>query len=102
MAIDTGTSQQTRKDLESQIARLNKIGIALSSEHNLNRLLEMIVREARGLPTPTAAVCIFARAISSILSLRRRNRWSAAMAKRPSSSRFICHSPKKALAAMWL
>ncbi len=48
MAIETGTSQQTRKDLESQIARLNKIGIALSSEHNLNRLLEMIVREARG------------------------------------------------------
>ncbi len=42
------SKQETRKDLESQIARLNKIGIALSSEHNLNRLLEMIVREARG------------------------------------------------------
>jgi len=33
--------------LEKQIARLNRIGIALSSEHNLNRLLDMIVREAR-------------------------------------------------------
>ncbi len=36
------------EDLKSQITRLNKIGIALSSEHNLNKLLELIVKEARG------------------------------------------------------
>ncbi len=35
------------KLLEGQISRLNRIGIALSSEHNLKRLLEMIVEEAR-------------------------------------------------------
>jgi HD-GYP domain-containing protein (c-di-GMP phosphodiesterase class II) len=34
-------------DLKSQITRLNQIGIALSSEHNLNKLLELIVKEAR-------------------------------------------------------
>ncbi len=34
-------------DLQTQIARLNQIGIALSSEHNLNKLLELIVKEAR-------------------------------------------------------
>ncbi|MFQ5631762.1 MAG: GAF domain-containing protein [bacterium] len=39
--------RQDKRDLESQIARLNKIGIALSSEHDLNSLLNMIVREAR-------------------------------------------------------
>lgn len=39
--------RRRKLDLESQIARLNKIGIALSSEHNLDRLLDMIVREAR-------------------------------------------------------
>lgn len=47
-----GTNQAVRsqsdiRNLESQIARLNKIGIALSGEHDLNRLLNMIVREAR-------------------------------------------------------
>jgi HD-GYP domain-containing protein (c-di-GMP phosphodiesterase class II) len=40
-------SRYDKRDLESQIARLNKIGIALSSEHDLNRLLNMIVLEAR-------------------------------------------------------
>ncbi|RIK74733.1 hypothetical protein DCC62_14705 [candidate division KSB1 bacterium] len=34
-------------DVQTQIARLNQIGIALSSEHNLNKLLELIVKEAR-------------------------------------------------------
>ena len=34
-------------DLQAQIARLNQIGIALSSEHDLNKLLELIVKEAR-------------------------------------------------------
>lgn len=34
--------------LTEHIKRLNRIGISLSSEHNLNALLEMIVREARG------------------------------------------------------
>lgn len=33
--------------LTSQITRLSQIGIALSSEHNLDKLLEMIVDEAR-------------------------------------------------------
>jgi HD-GYP domain-containing protein (c-di-GMP phosphodiesterase class II) len=35
------------EELKSQITRLNQIGIALSSEHNLNKLLELIVKEAR-------------------------------------------------------
>ena len=35
-------------DLRKQIERLNKIGIALSSETNLRALLELILREARG------------------------------------------------------
>jgi HD-GYP domain-containing protein (c-di-GMP phosphodiesterase class II) len=34
-------------NLAEQIRKLNAIGIALSSEHNLNKLLEMIVTEAR-------------------------------------------------------
>ncbi len=34
--------------LEEQIQKLNKIGIALSSEQDLKKLLETIVREARG------------------------------------------------------
>ncbi len=34
--------------LKEQIRRLNRIGISLSSEHNLTSLLEMIVKEARG------------------------------------------------------
>ncbi len=33
--------------LESKITRLNQIGIALSSEHNLAKLLELILTEAR-------------------------------------------------------
>ncbi|RMF94219.1 MAG: GAF domain-containing protein [Nitrospinota bacterium] len=37
----------TVRDLHQQIARLNRIGIALSSEHNLRNLLELIVKEAR-------------------------------------------------------
>jgi HD-GYP domain-containing protein (c-di-GMP phosphodiesterase class II) len=35
------------EELKAQITRLNQIGIALSSEHNLNKLLELIVKEAR-------------------------------------------------------
>jgi HD-GYP domain-containing protein (c-di-GMP phosphodiesterase class II) len=35
------------EELQSKITRLNQIGIALSSEHNLNKLLELIVKEAR-------------------------------------------------------
>ena len=35
------------QDVNSLISKLNKIGIALSAEHNLSRLLEMIVRELR-------------------------------------------------------
>ena len=31
----------------SLISKLNKIGMALSSEHNLTRLLEMIVKEIK-------------------------------------------------------
>lgn len=36
------------KDLKDQIQRLNDIGIALSSETKLDRLLDLIVRELRG------------------------------------------------------
>lgn len=36
-----------KMNLAEQIRKLNAIGIALSSEHNLNKLLEMIVTEAR-------------------------------------------------------
>jgi len=46
--MSSGPSNATSHiDLQSLIARLNKIGIALSSEHNLNKLLELIVKEAR-------------------------------------------------------
>jgi len=41
------TTAGKQDDLKSQITRLNQIGIALSSEHNLNKLLELIVKEAR-------------------------------------------------------
>jgi HD-GYP domain-containing protein (c-di-GMP phosphodiesterase class II) len=36
------------QQLQERIRRLNQIGISLSSEHDLNVLLEMIVKEARG------------------------------------------------------
>lgn len=36
------------KDLREQITRLNQIGIALSAETNLDRLLDLIVHEVRG------------------------------------------------------
>src|SRR5690625_3275636 len=36
-----------RPDLNEQLQRLHRIGIALSSERDLDRLLEMIVEEAR-------------------------------------------------------
>ena len=35
------------EDLQEQIRKLNAIGIALSSERDLNKLLELIVSEAR-------------------------------------------------------
>lgn len=35
------------KSLQNLVARLNQIGIALSAEHNLSKLLETIVKEAR-------------------------------------------------------
>ncbi len=47
MPVTTTRPEQNLRDLESQIARLNRIGIALSSEHNLQRLLNLIVSEAR-------------------------------------------------------
>jgi len=40
-------STPRKMNLAEQIRKLNAIGIALSSEHNLNKLLEMIVTEAR-------------------------------------------------------
>ncbi|MCG8604955.1 hypothetical protein MJD09_08155, partial [bacterium] len=40
-------SEQTALDLKQQIQKLNTIGIALSGEHNLHDLLELIVKEAR-------------------------------------------------------
>ncbi|MFQ5651015.1 MAG: HD domain-containing phosphohydrolase [bacterium] len=41
------TPPERNSQLEEQIRKLNAIGIALSSEQNLNRLLEVIVKEAR-------------------------------------------------------
>lgn len=40
-------SSEEKIDLQDQISKLNAIGIALSSEHDLNKLLELIVQEAR-------------------------------------------------------
>ncbi|HEX9654032.1 MAG TPA: HD domain-containing phosphohydrolase [bacterium] len=40
-------SPPRKMNLAEQIRKLNAIGIALSSEHNLNKLLDMIVTEAR-------------------------------------------------------
>jgi HD-GYP domain-containing protein (c-di-GMP phosphodiesterase class II) len=47
MSSNQMTMGKYYEELQSQIARLNQIGIALSSEHNLNKLLELIVKEAR-------------------------------------------------------
>ncbi len=41
------SSSLNKRELESLISRLNRIGIALSSEHQLHRLLDLIVSEAR-------------------------------------------------------
>jgi HD-GYP domain-containing protein (c-di-GMP phosphodiesterase class II) len=43
-----GARNGSLQKLQEQIAKLNAIGIALSSEHDLNKLLELIVKEARG------------------------------------------------------
>ncbi len=43
----TSVQPRTSSYLEAQIRKLNAIGIALSNERNLNKLLEVIVREAR-------------------------------------------------------
>ncbi|MFQ5640617.1 MAG: HD domain-containing phosphohydrolase [bacterium] len=46
--MDNSTvSHQEYLDLKEQIQKLNAIGIALSSEHDLNKLLDLIVTEAR-------------------------------------------------------
>lgn len=44
---NTYTLPEHKQLLEEQIGRLNEIGIALSNERHLNRLLDRIVREAR-------------------------------------------------------
>ncbi|NIR53021.1 GAF domain-containing protein [candidate division KSB1 bacterium] len=44
-AVDTHLNSTVH--LEERIRKLNAIGIALSSEHDLNKLLELIVKEAR-------------------------------------------------------
>ncbi len=41
-------------DIHDQIKMLTRIGLALTSEHDLNRLLELIVREARALTNSDA------------------------------------------------
>ncbi|KAA3610686.1 MAG: GAF domain-containing protein [Calditrichaeota bacterium] len=41
------SSSLNKRELESLVSRLNRIGIALSSEHQLHRLLDLIVNEAR-------------------------------------------------------
>ena len=55
----------TEKQLD-QIRRLNQIGSALSAEKNLNRLLEMIVDEARGLTNADGGTLY-------IMSITKRN-----------------------------
>lgn len=47
MAHGSVSTVNDSKNLQNLIARLNQIGIALSGEHNLNKLLETIVKEAR-------------------------------------------------------
>lgn len=47
MTVSASEQIENQNSLEKLISRLNQIGIALSSEHDLNRLLELIVREAR-------------------------------------------------------
>lgn len=44
---DSNRTTAEPKRLQHLVARLNQIGIALSAEHNLNKLLGTIVREAR-------------------------------------------------------
>jgi len=44
---DNNRTAADPKNLQNLVARLNQIGIALSAEHNLNKLLEIIVKEAR-------------------------------------------------------
>ena len=41
------TKKKTENSIQSDMERLNQLGIALSSEKNLDKLLEMIVTEAR-------------------------------------------------------
>ena len=64
--------------LHDEVLKLNRIGIALTSMHNLDALLEMIVREARAL-TGADAGSLYLRegdrlhfAISQNDSLRKR------------------------------
>lgn len=67
-------SQNDIRDLEGQIARLNKIGIALSAEHDLNRLLNMIVREARHFTNSDGGSLYIREETSSILLSHKQNR----------------------------
>ncbi|MCA9730696.1 GAF domain-containing protein [candidate division KSB1 bacterium] len=43
------SSTLNKRELERLVSRLNRIGIALSSEHQLHRLLDLIVSEARSI-----------------------------------------------------
>lgn len=67
----TSLSHVRNFELEEQIRKLNKIGIALSSEQNLNRLLEVIVREARA----------FTRADGGSLYIRENDRLNFTVAQ---------------------
>jgi HD-GYP domain-containing protein (c-di-GMP phosphodiesterase class II) len=46
-AHDNNRTATDPKSLQNLVARLNQIGIALSAEHSLNKLLALIVKEAR-------------------------------------------------------
>lgn len=72
-----------RPDLTEQLQRLHRIGIALSSERSLDRLLEMIVEEARRLTGPTAARSISSPGTAWNSASSRRAPWACAWAARP-------------------
>jgi len=68
-------------DLKEQIARLNRIGIALSSEHNLSALLDLIVREVRE----------FTHADGGSLYIKEKDKLNFLVAQNESLSRRLGH-----------
>jgi HD-GYP domain-containing protein (c-di-GMP phosphodiesterase class II) len=73
------------RDFKSLINRLNSIGIALSSEHNLSKLLEMIVSELRD----------FTRSEGGSLYIKTGNELSFEVAQNEILTRCLGHVPFK-------